>query len=66
MRTTNVWDARSRNNNVVHMNEHSLSRSESHGARARRFIFIPCYQSIVEMKLKIISIHYDFDWEPLT
>lgn len=65
MRTADVWDAWSRNNNIIYMNEHSMSRSESHGAWARRFIFILCYQSVVKMKLKIIPIHHHFDRKPL-
>lgn len=46
------------------MSEHSKSCSESDGARERRLIFILCYQSVVEMKLEISPIHYDFDREP--
>ena len=65
VRITDVWDTRSRNNNVIYMNEHSKSCSESNGARERRSIFILRYQSVVEMKLKMSPIHYDFDWEPL-
>ena len=61
MRTADVWDAWSRNNNIIYTNEHSMSRSESHGAWARRFIFILCYQSVVKMKLKIIPIHHHFE-----
>ena len=59
--TAKVWYVWSRNKNVIYMNEHSLKRTKSHGAWARRFIFILCYQSVVEMKLKIISIYHDFD-----
>ena len=65
MRTADVWDARSRNHNVIYMNEHSVSGSETNGAWARRFIFILRCQSVVEMKFEISPIHHVFDWEPL-